>query len=132
MPRVEDHLARYRLADIFLDTFPYNAHTTAADAMMAGLPVVTCMGNGFHARVAGSLVHAAGLAELVTHSLEDYEALAMALAAQPDRVRRLKAKLGDHRAASPLFDTGRFCRNLEAVYIAMWRKQCLGTDRDAL
>jgi protein O-GlcNAc transferase len=132
VPRVEDHLARYRLADIFLDTFPYNAHTTAADALMAGLPVVTCMGNGFHARVAGSLVHVAGLPELVTHSLEDYEALAMALAAQPERVQRLKSRLNEYRAKSPLFDTAQFCRNLEATYIAMWRKSCLGNDFDEL
>jgi protein O-GlcNAc transferase len=132
VPRVEDHLARYRLADIFLDTFPYNAHTTAADALMSGLPVVTCMGAGFHARVAGSLVHTAGLSELVTHSLEDYEALALALATQPERVSRLKAKLRDGRASSPLFDTRRYCRNLESLYIAMWRKYQLGGSPDAL
>lgn len=132
VPRVEDHLARYRLADIFLDTYPYNAHTTAADALMSGLPVVTCMGAGFHARVAGSLVHTAGLPELVTHSLEDYEALALALAAQPERVGRLKAKLRENRAGSPLFDTRRYCRNLESLYIAMWRKHQLGSSPDAL
>jgi predicted O-linked N-acetylglucosamine transferase (SPINDLY family) len=132
VPRVEDHLARYRLADIFLDTYPYNAHTTAADALMAGLPVVTCMGNAFHARVAGSLVHAAGLPELITHSVEDYEALANALAAQPEWVRRLKARLKETHATSPLFDTARFCRNLEAIYIAMWRKQNLGNALDML
>lgn len=130
VPRVEDHLARYRLADIFLDTFPYNAHTTAADALMAGLPVVTCMGNGFHARVAGSLVHAAGLPELVTHSLEDYEALAMALAAQPERIDRLKSELREGRASSPLFNTPEFCRNLEAIYIALWRSYRLGSNPD--
>ena len=132
MPRVEDHLARYRLADMFLDTFPYNAHTTAADALMAGLPVVTCMGRGFHSRVAGSLVHASGLGELATHSLEDYEALASALAAQPERIARLKAQLRSTRAANPLFDTARFCRNLETVYLAMWRKQQLGAAPDSL
>lgn len=132
VPRVEDHLARYRLADMFLDTFPYNAHTTAADALMSGLPVVTCMGNGFHARVAGSLVHTAGLAELVTHSLDDYEALALALAAQPERVSRLKARLREGRTGSPLFDTRAYCRNLESLYIAMWRKYQLGNAPDAL
>lgn len=132
VPRVEDHLARYRLADFFLDTFPYNAHTTAADALMAGVPVVTCMGNGFHARVAGSLVHAAGVPELATHSLEDYEALALALAAQPDRVARLKTRLRDTRVVSPLFDTANFTRNLESIYIAMWRKSQLGDAADAL
>ena len=132
VPRVEDHLARYRLADIFLDTYPYNAHTTAADALMAGLPVVTCMGNAFHARVAGSLLHAAGLPELATRSLEDYEALANALAAQPERLARLKAKLREGRPTSRLFDTAGFCRNLEAVYIAMWRKKVLGASPDML
>lgn len=132
VPRVEDHLARYRLADIFLDTFPYNAHTTAADALMSGLPVVTCMGGGFHSRVAGSLVCTAGLPELVTHTLEDYQALALALAAQPERVNRLKAKLREGRAASPLFDTRKYCRNLESLYIAMWRKYQLGNAPDAL
>lgn len=132
VPRVEDHLARYRLADIFLDTYPYNAHTTAADALMAGLPVVTCMGNAFPARVAGSLLHAAGIPELATHSLEDYEALAQALASQPERIAQLKAKLAEARAASPLLDTPRFCRNLEAAYIAMWRKHTLGDAPDML
>lgn len=132
VPRVEDHLARYRLADFFLDTYPYNAHTTAADALMAGVPVVTCMGEAFHARVAGSLVHAAGLPELATHSLLDYEALALALAAQPERVVRLKAHLRQTRATNPLFDTANFCRNLEAIYIAMWRKSRLGAAQDSL
>jgi predicted O-linked N-acetylglucosamine transferase (SPINDLY family) len=132
VPRVEDHLARYRLADMFLDTYPYNAHTTAADALMVGLPVVTCMGNAFHARVAGSLLHAAGLPELATHSLADYEALANALALQPERVARLKAKLRENFATSPLFNTATFCKNLEAIYIAMWRKQNLGASPDML
>ena len=132
VPLVEDHLARYRLADFFLDTYPYNAHTTAADALMSGIPVVTCMGNGFPSRVAGSLVHAAGVGELATHSLADYEALALALAAQPERVARLKARLRENRAGSALFDTAGFCKNLEAAYIAMWRKYRLGADTDAL
>jgi predicted O-linked N-acetylglucosamine transferase (SPINDLY family) len=132
VPRVEDHLARYRLADLFLDTYPYNAHTTAADALMAGLPVITCMGKAFHARVAGSLLHAAGLTELITDSLEDYEALANALAAQPEWIGRLKARLRNSRSTSSLFDTAGFCRNLEAVYIAMWRKQMLGASPDML
>lgn len=132
VPRVEDHLARYRLADLFLDTFPYNAHTTAADALMAGLPVVTCMGRAFHARVAGSLVHAVGLPELATHDIRDYEALALALASQPERVARLKAHLGEVRRTSPLFDTSRFCRNLETAYLAMYRAYQLGDAPDAL
>lgn len=132
VPRVEDHLRRYRLADLFLDTYPYNAHTTAADALMAGLPVVTCMGDAFHSRVAGSLVHAAGLPELATRSLEDYEMLAQALAAQPERVATMKAHLAATRADSPLFDTRTYCRNLEAIYMALWRKSQLGVHQDAV
>src|SRR5262249_19050016 len=78
--KLEDHLARHRLADLFLDTLPCNAHTTASDALWAGLPVVTCMGKAFAGRVAASLLHAIGLPELVTSSMADYEALALALA----------------------------------------------------
>ena len=81
--RLEDHLARHRLADLFLDTLPYNAHTTASDALWVGLPVLTCMGNAFAGRVAASLLNAIGLPELVTHSIEDYEALALRLAKDP-------------------------------------------------
>jgi predicted O-linked N-acetylglucosamine transferase (SPINDLY family)/predicted SAM-dependent methyltransferase len=116
---VEDHLARYRLADVFLDTTPYNAHTTAADALMAGLPVLTCMGDAFPARVAGSLLHAVGLPEMVTHSLADYEALAVALIEDPQRLVSLKAKLLANRSTHALFDTPRFCRNLEDVLMNM-------------
>jgi len=132
VPLVEDHLARYRQADIFLDTHPYNAHTTAADALMAGLPVVTYMGNAFPARVAGSLVHAVGLPELATKSLAEYEALALALATDPARLAALKARLQANLATQPLFDTDAFCRNLEAAYIAMWRRSQLGGAEDAL
>lgn len=132
VPRVEDHLARYRLADMFLDTFPYNAHTTAADALLAGIPVVTCMGRGFHSRVAGSLVHAAGLPELVTHSMEDYEAMINALALQPDRVARIKTFLRGARKSSAMFNTSRFCRSLETAYLSMWRKYQLGDAPDGL
>ena len=102
VPMVEDHLARYRQADLFLDTHPYNAHTTCADALMAGLPVVTCMGGAFPSRVAGSLLHAAGLPELVTGSLADYEALALQLGARsatPGRSQGPSARdAGDQRA----------------------------------
>ena len=132
VPRVEDHLARYRQADMFLDTHPYNAHTTAADALMAGLPIVTCMGQAFPARVAGSLLHAMGLPELITHSLADYEALALALAKDPARLADVKARLAQKRADTPLFDTPNFCRNLEAIYTAMWRKAQLAGATDEL
>jgi protein O-GlcNAc transferase len=120
VPRVEDHLARYRQADIFLDTHPYNAHTTAADAMMAGLPVVTFMGGAFPARVAASLVHAMGLPELVADSMAGYEALALRLATHPDELKAIRDKLARNRANAPLFDTAEFCRNLEAVYTTIW------------
>jgi predicted O-linked N-acetylglucosamine transferase (SPINDLY family) len=132
MPRVEDHLARYRQADLFLDTHPYNAHTTAADALLAGLPVLTYSGQAFPARVAGSLLHAAGLPELITHSLADYEALALQLATEPARLAQLRAKLAAQRESSALLDADGFCRNLETIYLAMWRDRQLGQARDAL
>ncbi|HKX09272.1 MAG TPA: tetratricopeptide repeat protein, partial [Stellaceae bacterium] len=97
-----NHLARHRLADLFLDTFPCNAHTTASDALWAGLPLLTCMGRSFAARVAGSLLHAVGLPELVTGSLGDYEALALELARSPERLAALRARLQANRATAPL------------------------------
>jgi protein O-GlcNAc transferase len=132
VPRVEDHLARYRVADLFLDTHPYNAHTTAADALLAGLPVLTAMGRGFPSRVAGSLLHAAGLPEFITGSLADYEAKALNLAGDPAALAAAKARLAAQRAASPLFDSAGFTRDLEAAYIAMWRRSQLGDHTDAL
>lgn len=132
VPLVEDHLARYRQADLFLDTHPYNAHTTAADALMAGLPVLTYMGNSFPARVAGGLLNAVGMTELITHSLEDYEALALKLALTPALLSSFKSRLVAGKGTHPLFDTAGFCRNMEAAYIAMWRQYQLGEARDAL
>ena len=132
VPLVEDHLARYRQADIFLDTHPYNAHTTAADALMAGLPVVTYMGNAFPSRVAGSLLYAIGVPELITHSLDEYESLALRLALSPNELGVIGQRIRGNKASCSLFDTAAFCRNLEAVYIAMWRKSQLSEVRDAL
>jgi len=132
VPRVEDHLARYRQADLFLDTHPYNAHTTAADALMAGLPVITYMGQSFPSRVAGSLLHTAGLPELATHSLAQYEALALKLARDPEALKDLKARLAHNRRHTPLFDTPRFTRHLETIYTGMWRKAQLGNASDEL
>ena len=114
------HLARQRLADLFLDTLPVNAHTTASDALWAGLPLVTCSGRSFVARVAGSLLHAVGLDELVTRSLADYERLALALACDPARLAAIRGKLEAARLAAPLFDSERTCRALEAAYREMW------------
>lgn len=132
VPRVEDHLARYRVADLFLDTHPYNAHSTAADALLAGLPVLTCSGQSFPSRVAGSLLQAAGLPELVTHTVADYEQLALALARDPDRLAALKARLVERQRDSALFDVDAFTRHLETAYLAMWRQMQLGGARDAL
>jgi len=119
--RTEDHLARQRIADLFLDTLPYNAQTTASDALWAGLPVLTCMGGGLPGRVAASLLTAVGLPELITHSLEEYEAFATALAQEPKRLRRIRGKLASNRLTYPLFDTARFTRHLEAAFEQMWR-----------
>lgn len=117
---LEDHLARHRLADLFLDTLPYNAHTTASDALWAGLPVVTCLGQAFAGRVAASLLNAIGLPELVTHNLANYEALALKLAADPEALKAVRVKLVANRLTQPLFDTDRFRRNIEAAYLRMW------------
>jgi len=111
------HLARHRLADLFLDTLPYNAHTTASDALWAGLPVLTCLGTQFDGRVAASLLETIGLPELVTHSLEDYEKLALSLARDPARLQGLRARLQANRLTSPLYDTDRFRRDLETAYL---------------
>jgi predicted O-linked N-acetylglucosamine transferase (SPINDLY family) len=111
------HLARHALADLCLDTVPVNAHTGASDALWAGLPLVTCAGNAFAGRVGASLLHAVGLPELVTRSLAEYEALALALARDPVRLRGLRRRLEENRRRTPLFDTARFCRQLEATLL---------------
>jgi len=117
---LENHLARHVLADLFLDTLPYNAHTTASDALWMGLPLVTCQGQAFAGRVAASLLHAVGLPELVTHSLEEYEALALKLAADGSLLQSVRQKLAGNRGTHPLFDTNRFRRHIEAAYTTMW------------
>lgn len=116
---LDQHLARYRAADLFLDTLPYNAHATAADALWAGLPVLTVKGNAFAGRVAASLLTAVGMLELVTENLADYEKLALALARDPVRLASLKGKLAANIPGMPLFDAGRFTRDLEAAYLRM-------------
>lgn len=115
--KLEDHLARHALADLFLDTLPYNAHTTASDALWAGLPVVTCMGKTFAARVAASLLQSLELPQLMTESLEAYEKLALELALDADRLAALKAKLAANKVALPAFDACDYARNLEQVYL---------------
>jgi predicted O-linked N-acetylglucosamine transferase (SPINDLY family) len=113
------HLARHGLADLFLDTLPYNAHATACDALWAGLPVLTRRGTAYAGRVAASLLTAAGLPELITETAEEYEALALTLARDRARLRALRDKLAANRATAPLFDTPRLARDLEAAYIRM-------------
>ena len=114
-----DHLARHRLADLFLDTVPCNAHTTASDALWAGLPVLTRMGESLAARVAASLLAAIGLPELITEKVEQYEALAIELATHPAKLKAIQAKLEYNRLTAPLFDTGRYTQHLEAAFVQM-------------
>jgi predicted O-linked N-acetylglucosamine transferase (SPINDLY family) len=122
-PRVPsaEHLGRHRHADLFLDTLPCNAHTTASDALWAGLPVLTCCGDTFAGRVAGSLLTAVGMPELIAQSLEDYERTALALARDPQRLIALRQKLADNRDTSALFDPVKLTGNIEAGYARMWQ-----------
>jgi predicted O-linked N-acetylglucosamine transferase (SPINDLY family) len=119
---LDEHLARHRLADLFLDTLPYNAHTSASDALWSGLPLLTCCGQSFAGRVATSLLNAIGLPELVTHSLDEYEALALRLATDGSLLRGFRERLEQNRPRFPLFDTDRFCRHIEAAYTTMWER----------
>jgi predicted O-linked N-acetylglucosamine transferase (SPINDLY family) len=122
----EEHLARLRLADLFLDTRPYNAHATACDALWAGVPMVTQIGSSFAGRVGASLLTAIGLPELIAHSEDEYEALALRLARDPTALALLKEKLANNRMTHPLFDTARFTRDLESAYLAMWERHRRG------
>ena len=121
-----EHLARHRLANLFLDTFPVTAHTTASDALWAGCPLLTVAGETFVSRVAASLLRAVGLPELIAASLEDYEATALRLARNPGQLADLRVRLEANRATSGLFDAGRFARNLERAYQAMWQIHAAG------
>jgi len=120
------HLARLRLADLVLDTLPYGAHTTASDALWAGVPVLTCIGSSFAGRVAASLLTAAGLPELITQSAFEYETMAQKLAAAPALLSKIRDKLARNRKSCALFDTVRMTRNLEAAYVEMWERHRRG------
>jgi protein O-GlcNAc transferase len=115
-----EYLARLAAADLFLDTLPYNAGATANDALWAGLPVLTCTGDGYSGRMAGSLLQAVGLPELVTGSLDEYEALALRLATEPEVLAGLRERLARNRDTAPLFDMARYTRHLEAAYRQMF------------
>ncbi len=119
LAQIESHLARLQCADLFLDTIPYNAHATCSDALWMGLPVITCVGQTFPSRVAGSLLSAIGLPELITYNLDDYFNLALGLATDSKKLEAIRQKLIFNRDSTPLFDSERFTRNLEKVYIQM-------------
>ena len=123
---VEEHLARHRVADLFLDTLPCNSGTTASDSLWAGLPILTCLGSTFAGRIAASLLQSAGLPELITNSLAEYEATAIRLASEQAMLSGLKSKLASNRASCPLFDTKRFTRHLEAAFATMWQRHQRG------
>jgi protein O-GlcNAc transferase len=121
-----DHLARHRHADLFLDTLPVCAHTTASDALWAGLPLVSCIGETFISRVSGSLLTAMGLPDLLTETLEEYEALVLRLAGNPGELAAVRTRLLEARLTSPLFDTALATRNIEAAFEEMWRRRQAG------
>jgi len=125
-----DYLARYRLADLFLDTLPFNAGTTASDALWAGLPLITCPGRAFASRMAGSLLTALEMPELIAESMADYEALAARLARDPQLMAAIKMKLERNRTRTPLFDTELFTRHLEAAYSAIHQRVRMGLAPD--
>ena len=125
-----DYLARYRMADLFLDTLPFNAGTTASDALWAGLPVITQMGESFAGRMAASLLNAIQLPELITTTQEDYETLAVELALNPDKLAEVKQKLAKNRLTTPLFDIDYFTKHIEAAYAQMYERSQAGLEPD--
>lgn len=127
---ISDHLARLSLADLFLDTHPYNAHTTAVDALKSNVPVLTCLGKTFAGRVSGSLLRAIGLPELITNSLEEYEDAAIKLASKPNKIQALKAMLAQNKDKEALFNTPQFVKNLELAYMQMQQRSAKGQSVD--
>jgi protein O-GlcNAc transferase len=123
----EEYLARYQTCNLFLDTFPYNAGTTASDALWSGLPVLTLMGQSFASRMAASLLNAIGLPELIANTQEEYEALAIELAMNSKKLADIKLKLANNRLTTPLFDTPLFTKNIEAAYIKMYEETQVGS-----
>ena len=125
-----EHLARHRQADLFLDTFPYNAHTTASDSLWAGLPILTLKGKSFASRVAASLLTAINLPELITNSQEEYEAMAIELATNPQKLASIRGNLANNRLSAPLFDTPLFTKHLETAYQKMHERYQMDLDPD--
>jgi predicted O-linked N-acetylglucosamine transferase (SPINDLY family) len=127
-----DHLARHRLADLFLDTLPYNAHTTASDALWAGLPVLSCPGNTFAARVGASLLKAIQLPELIMPTPDAYETLAVELANKPERLAEIRIRLANNRLTTPLFNAERFTRHLEMAFTVMFERYQEGLPPESI
>ena len=123
-------MSRIQLADLFIDTLPYNAHTTTSDALRMGLPVLTCIGNSFASRVAASLLNAINLPELITTTQEQYESLAIELATKPDKLKIIKDKLAKNLPTAPLYDTPLFTRHIESAYLTMYDRYQRGLDPD--
>jgi len=117
-----EYLARYQVCDLFLDTLPYNAGTTASDALWAGLPVITRVGQSFAGRMAASLLNAIDMAELITYSQDEYETLAIELATRPDKIKGINEKLQRNRLTTPLFNTPLFTEKLERAYLNIYRR----------
>ena len=128
--KLEDHLARHKNADLFLDTLPYNAHTTASDSLWAGLPVLTCLGKAFPGRVAASLLRSLDLPELITYSENEYISKAEELALNPEKLTLIKNKLDTNKFSQPLFNTELFCRNLESAFKIIFEKHSLGLETE--
>ena len=126
----KEYLARYRVADLFLDTHPYNAGTTASDALKMGLPMLTYLGRSYQARMGASIVNALNLPEMVTNSLEEYESLAIELATNPDKLKKIKEKLQSNLTTAPLFDTPLFTKNIESAYTQMYERHHAGLKPD--
>jgi len=124
------YFARYKTADLFLDTHPYNAGTTASDALKMGLPMITYLGNSYQARMGASILTSINLPELITNSLEEYEALAIELATNPSKLKAIKDKLTSNLSTAPLFDTKRFTKNLESAYTQMYERSQKGLEPD--
>ncbi len=125
-----EYLARYRVADLFLDTLPFNAGTTASDALRMGLPVLTCMGSSFVSREAASVINAINLPELITTTQEQYESLAIELATDPEKLKIIKDKLADNLSEAPLYNTPLFTQRLESAYLTMYDRYQNGLDAD--
>ena len=127
---VEEHLNRIKQADLFIDTLPYNAHTTTSDALRMGLPVLTCIGHSFASRAAASLLNAVNLPELITTTEEEYESLAIELATDPEKLKIIKDKLVSNLPTAPLYNTSLFTRHLESAYSMMYDRYQRGLDPD--